>query len=206
MDDPKNPPPSIPPAVPAVERRPPLTKPQKLVLQERALALKLAGSSYFQVGQTLSDPRVVAQLGLPLGFTCPKVMAWRLVDWACRPTADNVADSAEKFRTLQVRQCEEMIKSLWPTRANPRVADSIGRVQQRLARLLGLDAPEKIDLHKTGGSPADMSLEEAAAEIGRAAAALERAKRGGKLEMLAGGKATGTDGSSPADTKGGTTT
>lgn len=176
---------------------------QRLTLQEKALGLKLAGHSYASISTALSHPEVVRQLGLPLGWKVAKVMAWRLVDLALKPTRQNVADSAAKYKAIQVRQCEEIIKALWDKRGTPRTADAINRQQIRLARLLGIDSPEKLEVTRKGGGAEGMTLEEAAAEITQAATALERAKRGGRLELVAGGRSTGTDGGAAAPAKDG---
>ncbi len=64
-----------------------------------------------------------------------------------------IGEKAEAVRTLEISRLDAQLEALWPKRADPRVSDTILRIGQRRADLLGLDAPKNIRLAGEGGGP-----------------------------------------------------
>lgn len=114
--------------------RQPTTSPLKINArehEEKALALRRAGTSYQQIGEALgitpsgayrSVARVLARL---------------------RKTSD---ETAEEIRQQELMRLDEMQFALYPTarRGDVKAVETILKIQARRAKLLGLDAPEKL--------------------------------------------------------------
>lgn len=116
--------------------RQPTTSPLKIGArehEEKALALRRVGASYQQIGEALgitpsgayrSVARVLARL---------------------RKTSD---ETAEEIRQQELMRLDEMQFALYPTarRGDTKAIETILKIQARRAKLLGLDAPEKVDV------------------------------------------------------------
>jgi hypothetical protein len=96
---------------------------------QQALDLRTANCSYEQIGKSM---------GLS------KARAYQLVMAGMEDLDASVKEAAEHLRALEVRRCDALAMKLWPQSGNPRVTDSILRIMERRARLLGLDAPAKV--------------------------------------------------------------
>lgn len=105
-----------------------------------------------------------------------------VVEFPTLPESD--LGDREKARDLEVRRLEAVTQALWSKRGDPRVAEAIGRLSDRRAKLLGLDAPERREeTHKV----IDMTMKEAIRELEACGRAAERAKRSG-LMIVEGGQ------------------
>ncbi len=166
-------------------RVPPLTKAQRLTLQDQALELNLAGNSYGKIAALLSNEAMQRALGIVPHRPIPKVMAFRLVDKALAKTKEEVGEKADRKRERELRRLDAMFVALWPQRKVPRAADSLLRISERRAKLEGLDAAIKVkhegELATSPGLPLkDMTDEELAKleEITAAVAVRAAAKMG----------------------------
>ena len=111
---------------PATEAKRRITKGQRIA---EALELRKTGAPFSQIGKAL---------GLS------KVRAFQLIAEALADLGATCAEKAEELRRLELERCDALQFKLWPQADNPRVADSILRVMERRAKLLGLDAPTKV--------------------------------------------------------------
>ena len=93
-----------------------------------ALSLRKAGGSYSAIGETLK---------------CTKKYAFDLVLRGLAEIQDAIKEDAPAVKQLEVERLDEMWLALWQRRKEPRVTDSLLRIQERRARLLGLDKPIK---------------------------------------------------------------
>lgn len=99
--------------------------------QLKALALRKAGASY----QSIADA---------LGYKDASG-AWRAVKASLKKTLQEPAD---ELRTLELARLDDMLKAIASHVAagNLTAIDRALKIQERRARLLGLDAPAKHDL------------------------------------------------------------
>jgi hypothetical protein len=97
----------------------------------RALELKKSGSSY----QAIADA---------LGFKA-RSHAYTLVMEGLADLEALSKESAEELRRVELERLDAMTLSLWEERSNPRVTDSLLRIAERRAKLLGIDAPQKLE-------------------------------------------------------------
>jgi hypothetical protein len=109
--------------------------------QQTALELRTANHSYSVIGE---------KMGIS------KSQAHRLVMDGLADLDATVKEAAERLRALELLRCDALTLKLWPQSANPRVCDSILRIMERRAKLLGLDAPAKAEISGTTG-PIDVS-------------------------------------------------
>jgi hypothetical protein len=95
----------------------------------QAMELRKAGASFQQIGDKLKLTRQ---------------RAFQLVSEGLQELNAICTDKAEELRRLDLERLDSLLLSLYPQRSNPRVADSILRTMERRAKLLGLDAPQKV--------------------------------------------------------------
>ena len=110
-----------------------MASPVALLRAERrrqAFSLRLAGVAYEDIGN---------KLGIS------KQSAHSLVKRTLDESRERLHEDVESIRKIELRRTEALFMSLWPNRMQPRVADTLLRVLERRARLLGLDAPTRID-------------------------------------------------------------
>ena len=112
----------------------------------QAIDLRTAHCSYDQIGKSMG---------------ISKTRAYELVMAGMADLDASVKEAAEVLRAIEVRRCDALAMKLWPQSGNPRVTDSILRVMERRARLLGLDAPQKVAETDAAGN--DVSAEQRAA-------------------------------------------
>jgi hypothetical protein len=108
----------------------------------QALELRKAGASFIQIG---------AQIGLT------KQRAFQLVSEGLQELNATCANAAEELRRIELERCDALTLKLWPQSDNPRVCDSILRIMERRAKLLGLDAPAKAEISGADGGPIEVS-------------------------------------------------
>jgi hypothetical protein len=98
----------------------------------QALQLRMAGASYRAIGSRLGVSEAQAHRDVHAELT-------RL--------AEKAADAAEQVRTLELERLDAMLLALWPQakQANQGAIDRVLRLMERRAKLLGIDAPTRID-------------------------------------------------------------
>ena len=96
----------------------------------QALELRKAGASL----QAIAD-----QLGIK-----SRQRVHQLIDASLKEMNESCVHGADELRRLQEERLDSMRLKLWTQRGNPRVADTLLRIEERMARLRGLDAPTKI--------------------------------------------------------------
>src|SRR5215471_16701974 len=94
-----------------------------------ALELRATGASFLQFAKALS---------------VSKSRAWRIVMQALCELAEQCKETAERVRQLELYRLDRLRFALDPKRADPRVADTLLRISERVAKLHGLDAPQKV--------------------------------------------------------------
>jgi len=100
---------------------------------QQALNLRAAGGSYSAIAETMG-----------LKGKQARVRAYELVMEGLADLEARVKESAARTRAIELLRCDTLMLKLWPSASNPRVTDSILRVMERRAKLLGLDAPQKV--------------------------------------------------------------
>src|SRR5262245_26223469 len=95
-----------------------------------ALELRAAGASFLQIGRALS---------------VSKPRAFRIVRKALDELVCHCQETAERVRQLELYRLDRLRVALDPKRSDPRVADTLIRISERVAKLHGLDAPQKFE-------------------------------------------------------------
>lgn len=122
-------------------------------LAERAIQLYACGHSYRRVAQLLSDP---SGLQPPVNYSWVK----RRVDGHLKGLADSQRATVEEWRDRELAKMvalEHAIADQVAAGSLKAVTVSL-RISQRRARLLGLDAPEQLDVTVTQTPPAVVDL------------------------------------------------
>ena len=104
----------------------------------QALELRAAGASYRQIGETL-------------GVSKPR--AFRIVSAALDELTVHCRDTAERVRLLELHRLDRYRLALDGKKSDPRTADTLIRISERVAKLHGLDAPQKTELSGPNGGP-----------------------------------------------------
>lgn len=89
-----------------------------------ALELRIAGASYRAIARQMGIGKTTAQ---------------EYVIGALEEIREQNREAAEELKRIELERLDSLLVALWPKRANPRTADTILRVSERRARLLGLD-------------------------------------------------------------------
>ena len=97
-----------------------------------ALALRIAGGTYKQIGERL---HIHAS------------NAYRAVQEELASLDAIKAERAERLRDLEVERCERLVLGLWTnaTRGDDKSVHAVLRVMERKAKLLGIDAPTQVE-------------------------------------------------------------
>jgi len=104
----------------------------------QALELRAAGASYRQIGEALS---------------VSKPRAYRIVSAAIAELAANCQETAERVRQLELHRLDRIRLALDSKKADPRCADTLLRLSERVAKLHGLDAPIRTEVSGPCGAP-----------------------------------------------------
>ena len=104
----------------------------------QALELRAAGASFRQIGEALS---------------VSKPRAFRIVRKALDELVEHCHETAERVRQLELYRMDRIRLALDPKKSDPRVADSLIRISERVAKLHGLDAPQRIEASGLDGGP-----------------------------------------------------
>lgn len=104
--------------------------------RRRAVALRIAGASFEQIGE---------QLGIT------RQSAHALVVNALDEIAKQTAESAEQLRQMELQRLDALQASLWPDamRGDEQKVDRVIKIMARRAALMGLDAPTKQEVQQT---------------------------------------------------------
>jgi len=102
----------------------------------QALELRAAGASFRQIGEALS---------------VSKPRAFRIVRKALDELVQHCQDTAERVRQLELYRLDRIRLALDPKKSDPRVADTLIRISERVAKLHGLDAPQRIEASGPNG-------------------------------------------------------
>lgn len=94
------------------------------VKRGQALELRIGGASYREISRTL---------GISVGSAHEYVTA------GLEELRNANIESTEKVRSMEIARLDGMLMKLWLKRDQPRVADTILRIAERRAKLLGLD-------------------------------------------------------------------
>jgi orotate phosphoribosyltransferase-like protein len=117
------------------------TREQKIDLQHRAWELRVAGMTQMQIGTRLNISQSVVS---------------RLLASAREDAVTATKDIAGEATTEQIARLDRMLLALWEKvrNGNERAVEAALRVEERRAKLLGLDAATRkaVDL-TTGGAP-----------------------------------------------------
>jgi hypothetical protein len=113
--------------------------------QQQALELRRAGKSFTEIAQAL---------GLGRSYT------HRLVQSAMREAVAQIAQAGDELRAMEVDRLDALMVTVWPMarRGNLGAVDRVLRIMERRARLLGLDAPEVLQVDNPGGNHAAMQI------------------------------------------------
>ena len=103
--------------------------------QNGALKLRLQGYTYREIGEKQGTSHMAAYGEVLSALEAVK-----------RETHEN----AEKLRDLEVHRMDAILAELWPRKADPRTADTILRLMDRRAKLMGLDAAQQSEMKVTG--------------------------------------------------------
>jgi hypothetical protein len=104
----------------------------------QALELRAAGASFLQIGKALS---------------VSKSRAFRIVRKALDELVEHCRETAERVRQLELYRMDRIRLALDPKKSDPRVADTLIRISARVAKLYGLDAPQRIETCGPNGGP-----------------------------------------------------
>lgn len=96
--------------------------------REKVLALRITGKSMREIGaeMKISGTRV-----------------YQIIVAAIDELRANNTESAEHVRRLELERLDAMTVQLWGQRDNARSADTLLRIMERRAKLLGIDSPTK---------------------------------------------------------------
>jgi hypothetical protein len=104
----------------------------------QALELRAAGASFRQIGEALS---------------VSKPRAFRIVRKALDELVEHCTDTAERVRQLELHRLDRYRLALDSRKSDPRTVDTLIRISERVAKLHGLDAPQRIEASGPGGGP-----------------------------------------------------
>ena len=102
------------------------------IIASEALALRIAGATYRQIGERLK-----------VHYTT----AFKAVQHELAGLDAIKLQQAERLRDLEVERCERLILGLWSnaTRGDDKSVHAVLRVMERKAKLLGIDAPTQVE-------------------------------------------------------------
>lgn len=113
-------------------------------LQAKALELRRMGLGFVAIGE---------QLGLK------KSQAHRLVTAGMAEARAQIGASADELRTEELSRLDGMLQGLWPRARKGEVVaiDRVLKIGERRAKLLGLEAPVRIETTGRDGAPIEVS-------------------------------------------------
>src|SRR6266403_3886806 len=103
-----------------------------------ALELRASGASFRQIGEALS---------------VSKPRAFRIVRKALDELVEHCTETAERVRQLELHRLDRYRLALDSRKSDPRTVDTLIRISERVAKLHGLDAPQRIEQSGPDGGP-----------------------------------------------------
>jgi len=103
-----------------------------------ALELRVSGASFRQIGEALS---------------VSKPRAFRIVRKALDELVEHCTETAERVRQLELHRLDRYRLALDSRKSDPRTVDTLIRISERVAKLHGLDAPQRIEQSGPDGGP-----------------------------------------------------
>jgi hypothetical protein len=103
-----------------------------------ALELRASGASFRQIGEALS---------------VSKPRAFRIVGKALDQLVEDCRETAERVKQLELLRLDRYRLALDSRKSDPRAVDTLIRISERVAKLHGLDAPQRIEASGPGGGP-----------------------------------------------------
>jgi hypothetical protein len=110
-----------------------------------ALDLRASGASYLQIGRALS---------------VSKSRAWRIVGKALDGLVEQCRETAERVRQLELYRLDRYRMGLESRKSDPRAVDTLIRISERVAKLHGLDAPQRIEASVPNGGAIETQAQE----------------------------------------------
>jgi hypothetical protein len=98
--------------------------------RQRAFDLRIAGWSHRQIGKEIGVSHV---------------QAGRYIAEALEESAQRTALKADQLREIELHRIDEVLRGLWSSKDEPQTASVIIRLGERRSKLLGLDAPTKLE-------------------------------------------------------------
>jgi hypothetical protein len=98
--------------------------------RRKAFEYRVLGYTYDQIGKAIG---------------CTRQNAFHLVKTEMEAIQAETRESAKHLLELDLERTERVIQSLMPERSDPAVANAIATQLARRAKLLGLDAPDRIE-------------------------------------------------------------
>lgn len=111
--------------------------------RERALELRIAG---------MSERAIAKEIGISNG------RAHQLLAEGAEMLKASVVGKADDVRRLELERCDRMTLALFSQRQNPRAADTLLRIMERRAKLLGLDSPVRSEVTGADGEALGISV------------------------------------------------
>jgi len=103
-----------------------------------ALDLRAAGVSYQKIADALS---------------VSKTRAYRIVRDALDGLVQHCEETAERVKRLELYRLDKIRLALDGKKSDPRVADTLIRISERVAKLHGIDAPTRVEQSGPNGGP-----------------------------------------------------
>ena len=104
----------------------------------KALELRAGGASYRQIGNVL-------------GVSKPR--AFKIVRVALDELVQHCSETAERVKALELHRLDRYRLSLDARKGDPRTVDTLIRISERVAKLHGLDSPQRIEASGPNGGP-----------------------------------------------------
>ncbi len=133
------------------------------VVKSQVFDLRIAGASYRQIASTMTKN----------GHKISAATAYHYVKEMLAATKEQNEEKIDEVRRIEIDRLDQMLMALWPKREQPRVADTMLRLNERRSRLLGLDAPTKIGLGDGDGGPVPIAIVDARGSLRDRVAAMK---------------------------------
>lgn len=133
------------------------------LLRVMALQLRRDGASY----RTIASAMTSEMTKQGHARVIDKNRAHRLVVEALTELREQNSETAEQVKQIEIERLDIWTQRLSASKnaGNPRTIDTLLRIQERRARLLGLDAPKKIGIGGLDGGPIALELTNARSAV-----------------------------------------
>lgn len=123
--------------------------------RREVLQLREAGATWEAIANTLRERHGAEEL--PKGWD--RRYAWNDWDRELQKIQDETSEHAEQVRRMELRRLDRMMRGVWekaigglkvPWKQQSEAVKLVLKIQQRRARLRGLDEPDEVDLTSGG--------------------------------------------------------